>query len=458
MSNYSTEVLFVSHASLLIRKGERYILTDPWFQQPAFGSLLPSLPMSVHPAYLAALENKLSIVISHEHTDHFDEDMLTLFKTDTQIIIANFKHATLYQRLQQLGFSNIIQVPTTGLTLDNEIHIRAFVTQNPVHEDAIFTFDTQDGLVIHANDHWFAWPETSYTLVREQVTRYAPHQVTLFGQAHSATGYPLNAKALTDTVKQELVVKIARNMLHEELKSAAKLGVSRFISYAGFIAPYVADCDHYRDLVLIPSAHQMQCLAKTDPVLQNLLEHIKILEFYPQDILEVGTGRIRKAFISSEHYSDVQIKQAAARFYHEYQVTHAANTFGEDNQAALQETEINQFVEKMGYFLKQHFAKLNQAHGSQTQTFQLVIPDINQIRHLTIGQPEIKSHASINADLTLEVKSTLLAKTIRKEISFENLYTGFVGLWSFGTSKENCSHLLNGLMIFSHHYQYREQI
>ncbi|MBL6734554.1 MAG: hypothetical protein ISP86_01565, partial [Shewanellaceae bacterium] len=396
-------------------------------------------------------------VISHEHTDHFDEDMLALFKPDNQIIIANFNHATLYQRLQKMGFTNLIQIDDTGLALDNGIHVRALVTQNPVHEDAIFTFDTQDGLIIHANDHWFAWPEASYAAVREQVSHYKPHQVTLFGQAHSATGYPLNAKALTDAEKKTKVFEIAQHMLHEELKSAAQLGVSRFVSYAGFIAPYVADFDHYRDLVLIPSAQQMQRLADAQPAIQTLLERIDILEFYPQDVLDVATGHIRKAFISSQHYSDAQIKQAGSRFYKHYQVIQATNTYAPAT-TALQESELNQFVKTMAHFLNQHFAKLDPAHAAKAKTFQLVIPNMNQTRYLTIGEPNVGCQTSATADLTLEVKADLLAKTIRKQMSFENLYTGFVGLWSFATSKQDCSDLLNGLMIFAHHYQYRDQL
>ena len=228
------------------------------------------------------------------------------------------------------------------------------------------------------------------------------------------------AKALTDAEKKAQVMEIAQHMLHEELKSADALGVRRFISYAGFIAPYVADFDHYRDLVLIPSAQQMQRLANHVPAMQALLQRIDILEFFPQDVLEVATGRIRKAFISSEHYSDKQIKEAGSRFYQHYQVTQATNTYAASD-TALQEAELNSFMETMAQFLNQHFEKLDPVHGANAQSFQLVIPDMNQTRRLTIGEADIVCHASSTADLTLEVKADLLANTIRKQMSFENL-------------------------------------
>ena len=158
----SSEVLWVSHASLLLKKNDQFILTDPWHQQPAFGSLLPSLPMSMHPAYLAALKDKLTIVISHEHDDHCDDQLLSIFDRDTPILIANFECKALYQRLVKHGFTHVQCIDQEGATLDSGIHVKAYVRHNTVHEDAIFTFDMGDGLVIHANDHWFAWEDKNW--------------------------------------------------------------------------------------------------------------------------------------------------------------------------------------------------------------------------------------------------------------------------------------------------------
>ena len=60
-----TNLLFLNHSSVLIKYEDCYLLCDPWYQQPAFGSWLPAPPPFVHPVYLAALGSKLSILISH---------------------------------------------------------------------------------------------------------------------------------------------------------------------------------------------------------------------------------------------------------------------------------------------------------------------------------------------------------------------------------------------------------
>jgi len=68
-----TSLMFVNHASLLIKKGHRYLLTDPWYLRAGFGSWLPTFQQYVHPTYLAALGDKLTILISHGHDDHCDD-------------------------------------------------------------------------------------------------------------------------------------------------------------------------------------------------------------------------------------------------------------------------------------------------------------------------------------------------------------------------------------------------
>ena len=75
----------VNHASVLIQEGDNFILTDPWYEQPAFGSWLPVPPTSIHPVYLLALAKdnpKFKILISHGHDDHLDDEWLSLFPKD----------------------------------------------------------------------------------------------------------------------------------------------------------------------------------------------------------------------------------------------------------------------------------------------------------------------------------------------------------------------------------------
>ena len=64
-----TKVKFINHSSILVDAGETIILTDPWFDKPAFGSWLPSPPSLFHPVYLLSLaeSNKQNFILIISH-------------------------------------------------------------------------------------------------------------------------------------------------------------------------------------------------------------------------------------------------------------------------------------------------------------------------------------------------------------------------------------------------------
>jgi hypothetical protein len=447
----ASEVMWVSHASLLLKKNDHFILTDPWDQQPAFGNLLPSLPMSMHPAYLAALKDKLTLVISHDHDDHCDDQLLQIFDKNTRIILPEFQCETLYQRLVAHGFTHISRLGSVGMRLECGVHVKAHVRMNPVHEDAIFTFDMQDGFVIHANDHWFAWAPETLEAVKSDIAHYQSEQVTLWGQAHSATGYPLNTPQLNREQKRAQVLKTAQTMFKQELETAAALGVSRYVSYAGFISPYVPGEDDYRKLVLVPTAKQMTQYVPHDDAMLALREQVKVLDIYPQDVMVVATGEIRRSFLSGQHYTDEAAQEATARYYDVYQVS----------ERAQQKDKTFAFcAEASEHWLKQWAQFMNGQDKSkwpsvQQQSFALVLKDKPEAWLLESGQ--IKPYTKgMPVDVKLEVASAPWMRVVEKDMSFENLYTGFMGLWSFSKPQPEHQPMISLLMIFAHQYLHNQ--
>lgn len=78
-------VVHVGHSThLVVVNGVRF-LTDPWFHDPAFGSMahehpLPALPHDITPLH--------GILISHDHPDHVDMDALATLPDDAVCIVA----------------------------------------------------------------------------------------------------------------------------------------------------------------------------------------------------------------------------------------------------------------------------------------------------------------------------------------------------------------------------------
>lgn len=96
-------VIHVGHSThLLCVKGKR-LLTDPWFYDPAFGSLEHSPAPAVAPEGLGPLD---AILVSHDHPDHADLRALDRMgdKSRSEVLVATQELAL---RIKGLGFSSV---------------------------------------------------------------------------------------------------------------------------------------------------------------------------------------------------------------------------------------------------------------------------------------------------------------------------------------------------------------
>ena len=74
-----TILRYVNHASILVQCGQEFVLTDPWYERPAFGSWLPVPPPAWHPVFLQTLARSAKcfiILVSHGHDDHLDDPVM----------------------------------------------------------------------------------------------------------------------------------------------------------------------------------------------------------------------------------------------------------------------------------------------------------------------------------------------------------------------------------------------
>ena len=65
------EIEFVNHASVLLRYRDTGLLTDPWYEGPAFHKGWRLLRETPEPDVAALLDRTTHIWVSHEHPDHF---------------------------------------------------------------------------------------------------------------------------------------------------------------------------------------------------------------------------------------------------------------------------------------------------------------------------------------------------------------------------------------------------
>ncbi len=78
-------VVHVGHSThLVVVAGVRF-LTDPWFHDPAFGSMAHEHPLPAMPAEITPLD---AILVSHDHPDHVDMDALATLPDAATCIVA----------------------------------------------------------------------------------------------------------------------------------------------------------------------------------------------------------------------------------------------------------------------------------------------------------------------------------------------------------------------------------
>jgi hypothetical protein len=455
-----TKVCFVNHSSVLIRRGDKYLLTDPWHQRPAFGSWLPSLPQYMHPAYLAALGERLSVLISHGHDDHCDDEFLLLLDKKTQFITANFSSPSVINRLKRLGFTNVLTVDRDGASVADSFIVKSYITPEKSLDDATYTINTGDGLVIHCNDNWYEFESTVYDDIRRDRDSFEEYNVMLLSQSNSASGFPLTYSDIPFDDRARLLRRKVRAMVIQGLLNAESLSLRRMFSYAGFAAIFVKDKPEYYELGLTPTARFLKSDLLNDSEAQAQLDKVDIAEFEPGDEIDLGTGELRKAFIDSGHYSDYSITSSTARYYELSGVIRSCDTYSTAKPTPFDAQQLDYFMCNLGSFVLRKLDTDLDAVSFRTmlgKSFEIQVTDLCVKRRLVFGETTVKTPDAADSppNKRLSVTSFLMARVLSGELLFENLYTGYEGEWQRYPSDVYNRDIVVFLVMYSYVYKNR---
>ena len=455
-NNPNTSVLFMNHASILLKKGDRYLLTDPWHQRPSFGSWLPTFAQYIHPTYLAALGKKLSILISHGHDDHCDDDLLSIFDKDIEIITADFNAPSVSNRLKKLGFTNIKTANREGLNISNSFTIKSYV--NPIRslDDAVYTIDTDDGFVIHCNDNWFKFDDDTFEKINIDIRKYNQENVAFFCQTNSASGYPLNYKNFTEEEKLLILKLKVKGMVVEGMKNALNLGLNSFYPYAGFASVFVKGKPEYLELGLIPTGKYIRDFLLDDDESKKLSTIINVIDFYPGDTLHLDSGEITKAFISNADYTDTQLKNVTLSYYEEYGIINQCDSHKEQSAKSFDKNQFLYFLKKLNEFAESKI----KSDGVFFETilgkiFEIEIEDIEVVGYVAFGENARLEKSSKQPNKRMTVKSDVFSQVLNGDILFENLYTGYGAEWERSPKNEYNRDIVMFIVMFSYIYKNR---
>tara|TARA_R100000008_G_scaffold48895_1_gene29101 strand:- start:10575 stop:11912 length:1338 start_codon:yes stop_codon:yes gene_type:complete len=407
-------IKFLNHSSVLIQDKENFVLTDPWYEKPAFGSWLSTPPCSIHPAYLVSLSKTVenfTLVISHGHDDHLDDFYLSLFPKETKVLIPKYKSRGLLKRLNRSNLTNIFEADEEGVTLGG-FTFKSYINPFICPDDAIITIEGTENFIIHANDNWQKLRNPTLSKILKDSNKYEPQQKIYMSQCNAADGWPYIYRDYSKDEKRLIHKSRLTNIITNTLQNASSLDCKYFLNYAGHAAPFVKEKPELRKMISYVSNHIVKNIAA------SLGTRVQVLDMIPGDTFDFN--KVTKQFFGIS-LEDSVVKQSSYDFYEAYDNTSNCDSFRKKSD--ISEYPLKQ---KMDSFLS-GFDKfvMDRVHRSDFNIdivgFKIVLNGDSVSSEKVIGGNE-----SFNGKMaTFYVKDYILQKLLSGEIIWENLYIGY---------------------------------
>jgi len=320
-----TTVKWVNHSSLLIENQDNIILTDPWFEKPAFGSWLPVPPPIYHPVYLASLaesnKHKFTLLISHGHDDHCDDDFLKLFPNDIKVVIPKFSSPGFKKRVERAGFNNIIEIDKTA-AIDG-VTYNCYIHHDVSHEDAIITIKTSDSYIVHSNDNWRFEEDVVTDIIKNKdgLTSVMATQIGI------ANGWPYLYNDYSVDEREKIAQEKLRLITEYLYVKMVDMGIDHFFVYAGHSKAYTKDPD-----IMGLGGSQPHSFYKDAVEWKD----IDFLEMLPGDTFDTGSRSIVRQF--SNVATQDSLKLSSEKFYDIYKKYEMTDSYV-NNQILLTKEE-----------------------------------------------------------------------------------------------------------------------
>ncbi len=98
------KITYVAHASLLLETQDATVITDPWFNGPAYYNQWHVFPKPVDTSFTGKATH---VVLTHGHEDHFHPPTLSLINKKAQVYFPYVWKSGAVERLRSIGFSDV---------------------------------------------------------------------------------------------------------------------------------------------------------------------------------------------------------------------------------------------------------------------------------------------------------------------------------------------------------------
>jgi hypothetical protein len=445
-SQQDTRVQLLAHATVLIQCQGEALLTDPWHQRPAFGSWLPVPPLAVHPALVVALarsSRKFSILVSHGHDDHLDEEWLELFPPQTPVFIPRYPGDGLRQRLARIGFTAITEIDEHGARA-GVFHLSAFRNPAISLDDAVVSVATPDALVVHANDNWQPLPAESVERIRRAAAGIPPERRLYMSQTSQADGFPAIFRPHSPEERREISRTRVESIVRSGLGNAAAVGARHFLSYASHAMPFVEGHPEllstgyttYEELRAIPGVGR-----------------VELVDLQPGDSFDFR--EVTRLF-GSARLDDAAVKRSSVEYYAKRGVVDRCDTF-RFREAVLEAPErqrlMREFLGGLNDFIMARVGSAGFWPGIQGKSVGLEDRGTGHRAGVRIGDGPLPADERPHALFVLE--PPILDRMLLGELSWENVHVGYEGEVDVHPPGLHCGEIIRWMTRFSYAYRAR---
>ena len=439
-----TNVRLINHSSVLIQEGSEFILTDPWFEKPAFGSWLPVPPTSIPPAYLISLAkscNGFTIVISHGHDDHLDDDFLSMFPRNISIVIPKYHSPGLLKRLQRIGFEKIIEAPTEGIK-HRCFKICSYINMSISRDDAILTIETPESFIIHANDNWQEIEGANLEQIRDIARTYEPEHILYMSQCNLADGWPNIYTSYTEPERKYIHESRVKNIVSGSLFNADKIGARYFLNYAGYAAAFIKGNSTIRKRGSFKTNQYVEDIRKENNY------NLEVLDILPGDCFDFT--KIQKMFPGIELDPD-DLKQSSYEFYESQGQIDKCDTYMsyENMPCDKLRTQMDQFLSGFSSFAEARAPSTGFNEDIVGFKVSFESSDSKVISTIVVG-----GNGSFNGrEVKFSASSKILSELLRGKLNWENLYIGYAGTVEVEPKDVNIRAVVRWLAMYGYVYQ-----
>jgi len=398
----------------------------------------------VHPVYLLALAKdnpKFSIVISHGHDDHLDDEFLSLFPKRTKIIIPQYKSRGMLKRLQRIGLLNICEASMESYR-HGCFEFKSYINMSISRDDAVVSIRTPNNMIIHANDNWQKIVGKNLDSLQKDCGEFKSEEILYMSQCNLADGYPNIYTNYTSDEKTLIHNNRVNNIISTGLLNADMIGAKYFLNYAGYAASFIKGDSELRNRVSFkPNSHIQKICDDTG-------RSVTVLDMIPGDSFDFIS--VQKQF-DGICLSEENLKTQSFNFYEKYNRVARCDSYKNYDKPSAEELNsgLKKFLNEFNDFVMPRLAPTNFNTDIVGCKIVFSASDMDSGAEIFVGGEQNFD----NREIIFYASASQLNQIVLGKINWESLYIGYAGRVEVCPKNINIRPVVRWLAMYGYFYQ-----